>query len=88
MPSSGPAGAGEFGALGQTACLQIAQPLGQDVRGDPPERGLQVGVALGAEQQLTDHQQGPPIAHQVEGPGDAAGVVVGAFRHDKIVQSK
>ena len=59
--------------------LELAQALGEDVGADVGEAGAQVGEALGAEQQLADDEQGPPLTGDVEGSRDPAAVAVGAL---------
>jgi len=66
----------------QARLLEIAQALGQDVGADVRQSGAQIGEALGAQQQLADDEEGPALAHEVEGARDPAAVAVGALaRH-------
>jgi hypothetical protein len=52
--------------------LEILQARRQDVGADPRQRVGEVGVALGALQQLADDQQRPALADQLERVGDGA----------------
>ncbi len=71
---------GEPAARDEAGGLQVAQPRGQQVRGEPGQPGLQVGVALRAGDQLAHDQQRPALADQVERAGERADLVVGAAR--------
>ena len=62
--------------------LELTQPLGQHVRARVGQPGPQVGEPLRAEQEFPDHEQRPPLAHQVEGVGRRAAVeVVAPWSH-------
>jgi hypothetical protein len=64
--------------------LELAQALGEHVRADPGQTRAQVGEALGAEQQLAHHEQGPAVADRIERAGDAAAVAIRT--HARIVR--
>ncbi len=68
----------ELAALHDARLLELAEALGQDVGTGAGQTRSQVGEALRAEQQLADHQERPPLAHQVEGTRDPARVAVGS----------
>src|SRR5919112_1953715 len=58
--------------------LELAPALGEDVWARARQAGAQIGEALGAEQQLANHQERPALAYQVEGVGGGASVAVRA----------
>src|SRR5690606_29351686 len=83
--------AGEFVDVGGTGrrqpaagreavALHVLQPRGQDVRADPGQVGMQVGVAPRTGEQLPDDQQGPAVADGVEGARDGTVLVVASAR--------
>ena len=72
-------GRGERAATHDARLLEVAQALGEDVGAHVGEPGAQVGEALGAQQQLAHHEQGPALADDVEGARDPAAVAVCAF---------
>ena len=57
--------------------LKLAQALAERLGGDPAEAVHQVGEPFGAGEQVADHQQAPPVADLLQGPGNRAEVVVG-----------
>jgi len=65
-------------AADDARALKLVQPLGEDVRADPVQAGPQLDEPFRPEDQLADDQQRPPVADDVEGAGDPAGVVVAA----------
>ena len=63
--------------------LQLAEPFGEQVGGDPGQPVLQVGVARPVgDEQLAHDEQRPSIAHQVERPGHGAELVIRAHADD------
>ena len=54
----------------------VAKLRGRDVAG-VGQAGTKVGEALRSENQLADDEQRPPLADQIEGARDAAGISVG-----------
>ena len=63
--------------------FEVTEPLGQQARADAGQAGLDVGEALGPEREVAHEQQRPPLAHQVEGLGQPAELLVGALSHDR-----
>ncbi len=57
---------GELAAPDDAGALEVAQTLREDVGAGVEDSLTQVGEALGAEQQLADHEHGPPLAHEIE----------------------
>ena len=60
--------------------LELPQPLGEDVRAGLGQAGVQVGEALGAEEQVADDEQRPALPDEVEGVSGRAPVAVAAHR--------
>jgi hypothetical protein len=59
-----------------TDVLELARAQGEGLRGDPAEAVRQVGEPLGAGEEITNHQQAPPVADAFQRAGDQAEVVV------------
>ena len=74
--------AGELAPTHDPGPFELAQSLGEDVGTRVGQTGPQVGKAFWAKQQLTHDQQRPTLAHEIEGVGRGAPVVVCAHsRH-------
>src|SRR5581483_5493138 len=56
--------------------LEFAQALGERLGRDAAKPFHQIGEPLRAGGQVTDHEQGPPVADQLKGARDLAEVVV------------
>src|SRR3954453_340695 len=50
--------------------LELAQPRGEDVRGDPGDGGLQVAEAFGSVEETLDDEIVPAVADGREGGGE------------------
>ena len=70
----------ESAAAHDAGLFELAQPLGEHVRAALGQAGVKVGEPLGAEQQVPDDEQRPPLADQVEGVGGGASVAIGPHR--------
>ena len=68
----------ELAPLNRAAVLELVQALREHVGARARQPRPQVGEALGAEDELAHHQERPALAHAVQSPGDAAGIVVAA----------
>ena len=72
-------GRGREAPLGdQAGGFKRAQALGEDVRADAREARLEVGVALGAQEEIADDEQRPALADDVERAGRGAELLVAA----------
>ena len=78
-------GRGELPLLDDAACLELAQASSEDVRADSRHPLEQVGVALRPLEQLTDHEEGPPLADEAERVTDRAVLVVALAHCDRII---
>ncbi len=73
------------GDAGQDPVLdEVIEALRQDVLGDVQVR-LEVGEAPRAGEGLAHHQEGPPVAHDLERPGYRAVLVAKTVTHRKRV---
>ena len=75
--------------LDDALLLQAGQAGLQDVAGDP-QMSLELVESPQSQHHVADDQQRPALAHDLERPGDAAGlvgvVVVGAHRHHNAIE--
>ena len=70
--------------LHDPAALELLEPRGQDVRADPGQAAGQVGVALGAVEELTDDEKRPALSDETKGVRHRAVLVV-ALAHARSV---
>jgi hypothetical protein len=61
--------------------LEPSQPVGEAVASDAGEGGEKMLEALGSQQQLPDHEDGPSFAEDVERAGERAHLPVGLRGH-------
>ncbi len=67
----------QHGLADDARVLEPSQPVGEAVAPDAGEGGEEVLEALGSEQQLSDHEDGPSFAEDVERAGERAHLPVG-----------
>ena len=72
-------------ASNHAALLEMAQAIGQEVRGYAGKPFFQLAVATGPEEQLADDEQGSAVTHDVERSGHCAVLATGPHppHHDK-----
>jgi hypothetical protein len=70
----------------ESAPLQFAEPLGEQVAACPRYPAMDLVEAAGTDHQLAKNQGGPPVAQHVDRAGDRA--VLPAARHDPILASR
>src|SRR5438128_5886306 len=66
----------QLAAADDCGMLELLEPLRENVRADARQTGPKVGKALGAEQQLPHHQQGPSLPDQSEPMRGSASIVI------------
>ena len=57
--------------------LELSQPFGEKVGGDPGRAVLELAVAAGTNQQLTHDEKSPTVSDHIEGFGEGAVLIVG-----------
>src|SRR5207248_9648353 len=65
-----------------TVALELLEAGGEHVRADPRQSAAEVGEALRAEEQVTDEEQRPALADEVERASDTAELVIAPTRHE------
>jgi len=78
-------GRGKHGLPDNPRVLEPPEPVGEAVGSDGGEGGEEMLEALGPQQQLPDHEDGPALAEDVEGAGDRAHLPVGLRGHPSIL---
>src|SRR6202012_4743609 len=74
-------------AFSDPGLFQLLEPGREHVRGDARQVVEQVRVPARASQQLSHDQQGPSLAHEFQGAGQAAVLPVVSTRHTPTVAS-
>ena len=69
-------GGWQLAARDDPVALELTQPLAEDVRRDTRQAVTQIGESPRTEDELSQHEQRPALADEVEGAGDAALLLV------------
>jgi hypothetical protein len=76
----------EATATDQPGPLELLQALAQEVRRDAVQTLLEIGEALGREEQLAHDEHGPAVPDDVEGAGEGAVLVVAPGHRGSMIQ--